>query len=204
LLSNGTLMTDADVRRDAAKADVVKLSLSAWDQASFERLHRPHPDVQFAACLDAYRVFREGFGGELWIEVFLLAGFNDSDEAVTRIAAAVAGVRPDRIHLHSVARPPAEPWAAPVSEARLRQWTGLFTPAAQTSGTFSATAGRPVGDAREAVLAILRRRPCTVTQLAAALGMDAAEIGQIAGMLVRTGVVVERTRGGEIYCMAAG
>jgi wyosine [tRNA(Phe)-imidazoG37] synthetase (radical SAM superfamily) len=35
LLSNGSLMWRPEVRRDAAAADVVKVTISAWDEASF-------------------------------------------------------------------------------------------------------------------------------------------------------------------------
>ena len=38
LLSNGTLFTRTEVRRDAARADVVKVSLHAWDAATFHRI----------------------------------------------------------------------------------------------------------------------------------------------------------------------
>ena len=40
LLSNGALLYRPPVRRDACRADVVKASLSAWDQASFARINR--------------------------------------------------------------------------------------------------------------------------------------------------------------------
>ena len=61
LLSNGSLFYLPEVRRDAALADVVKLSLHAWDQASFERISRPHPLLRFDAILDGYRAFRQSF-----------------------------------------------------------------------------------------------------------------------------------------------
>ena len=63
LLTNGTLLTLPEVRRDAALAHVVKLSLHAWDQPSFERIVRPHPALRFDAILDGYRAFRDLFTG---------------------------------------------------------------------------------------------------------------------------------------------
>jgi len=72
LLSNGTLFDQSAVRKSACKANIVKLSLSAWDQFSFGHVNRPHPDLRFNQMMDGYRVFRNEFRGKLWIEVFLL------------------------------------------------------------------------------------------------------------------------------------
>ena len=44
LLSNGVFFHRAAVREAAGQADIVKVSLSAWDQASFEWINRPHAD----------------------------------------------------------------------------------------------------------------------------------------------------------------
>ena len=41
LLTNGSLLTDPEVRLAAAAADLVKITFSSWDQASFVKLHRP-------------------------------------------------------------------------------------------------------------------------------------------------------------------
>ena len=47
LLTNGTLLNLPEVRDAAALAGVVKVSLSAWDQKSFEWVNRPHPQLEF-------------------------------------------------------------------------------------------------------------------------------------------------------------
>jgi wyosine [tRNA(Phe)-imidazoG37] synthetase (radical SAM superfamily) len=44
LLSNGSLFWRQEVREAATWAHIVKVSLSAWDQPSFNRVNRPHPD----------------------------------------------------------------------------------------------------------------------------------------------------------------
>ncbi len=40
LLTNGTLLTLPEVREAATYADVVKISMSVWDQNSFKRVNR--------------------------------------------------------------------------------------------------------------------------------------------------------------------
>ncbi|HPJ57143.1 MAG TPA: radical SAM protein, partial [Kiritimatiellia bacterium] len=98
LLSNGSLMALPEVRRDAALADVVKVTLSAWDEDSFRRIHRPAEGLTFDRLLAGERALREEFRGQLWVEVMLLPGYNDSPDQVRAIAEQVARVRPDAVH----------------------------------------------------------------------------------------------------------
>ncbi|MBW2097072.1 MAG: radical SAM protein, partial [Deltaproteobacteria bacterium] len=47
LLTNGSLFHLPQVRREASEAHIVKISLSAWDQASYRWVNRPHPHLDF-------------------------------------------------------------------------------------------------------------------------------------------------------------
>ncbi len=47
LPTSGTTLQSRQVREAAACANVVKVSLSAWDQASYEWMNRPHIELQF-------------------------------------------------------------------------------------------------------------------------------------------------------------
>ena len=117
ILTNGTLLSLPKVREDASRASLVKVSLSAWDQASYERLHRPCSGVSFDAMVDSYVKFRDQFKGKLWAEVFLLEGVNARDSQVARIAELVDRVSPDRVHLNTAVRPPADPSCRESSQA---------------------------------------------------------------------------------------
>jgi wyosine [tRNA(Phe)-imidazoG37] synthetase (radical SAM superfamily) len=108
LLSNGSLFTLPEVRREAALADVVKVSLNAWDQASFEQIVRPHPSLSFEAILEGYRAFRQIFSGRLDLEVFIIPGINDTVEQIDRIASLAQRFSPDDISLNTAVRPTAD------------------------------------------------------------------------------------------------
>ncbi|OGV73304.1 MAG: hypothetical protein A3K19_14585 [Lentisphaerae bacterium RIFOXYB12_FULL_65_16] len=58
VLTNGTLLSDPDVRAQAAKADRVKVSLSAWSQASLERVNRPCAGVTIKELVNGIWQFR--------------------------------------------------------------------------------------------------------------------------------------------------
>ena len=134
VLSNGSLFHLPGVREAAGRADIVKASLSAWDQASFEKVNRPHVGLVFDELVSGLRRLREEFDGELWIEVVAVGGLNDSAEAMKRIAALADGVNADRIHLNTVVHPPADDRALAVPSAKLREFAQLFKPVAEVLG----------------------------------------------------------------------
>ena len=189
LLSNGTLFHDAEVRRQAACADIVKLSLGAWDQESFERLNRPHPDLRFDDLIDGYLRFRAQFRGEIRLEVFLLPNVNSLEEQVSRIAQIAATISPDRVELNTAVRPTAEVRVAAVPRAELAKLATLFSPHAEVP--VNASAGRLVGTAGDGdgILGTIRRHPCTVEQLAELFDLNRTEANEILQKLVQRGDV---------------
>jgi wyosine [tRNA(Phe)-imidazoG37] synthetase (radical SAM superfamily) len=164
LLSNGTLFFLPEVRHDAALADVVKVSLHAWDQTSFERAVRPHPSLRFEAILDGYRLFRQAFSGRLDLEVFIIPGLNDTPEQAQRIADLAQTFLPDSITLNTAVRPPADGTVTASPPKHLHELAALFGPAAQESGAEPATA--PVELTEEALVALVSRHPVSLPALA--------------------------------------
>lgn len=199
LLTNGSLLTRPDVRDAAARADVVKVSLSAWDQKSFEWVNRPHVSLDFEAIVNGMADFRKGFTGELWLEVFLLSGINAATAEVERIADLARQLAPDRIHLNTIARPPAESFAVAVPPDRLAELRGLFDPPAMvaTGTTISRSTRIRAGEAD--ILGMLKRRPCTTAQIRAAFGMHLNEVSKILGLLLQEKRIRSDLKGDEIY-----
>ena len=130
LLSNGSLFHLSEVRAAAAHADLVKVSLSAWDEATFAAVNRPHTELTVEAVAAGLSAFRAEFTGTLWLEVFVVAGVNDSPDGIAGIAETARSIRPDRVHLNTVVRKPAESSARPVSAEALEAFAGMFVPRA--------------------------------------------------------------------------
>ncbi len=165
LLSNGSLFSLPEVRRDAALADVVKVSLHAWDQASFERVTRPHPSLRFDAIIAGYRTFRQQFAGRLDLEVFIVPGVNDAPDQAQRIAAIAQSFSPDAITLNTAVRPPADSGVTACPPEQLHALTALFGPAAHEGGAEPADA--PVELTEAALIALVSRHPVSLHALAA-------------------------------------
>ena len=199
LMTNGSLLYLPGVRADAARADLVKVSLSAWDPVSFRTINRPHGDLRFKDVVEGLRLFRRVFKGVLWMEVFVLAGINDSPEAIRKIAKLAESVGPDRVHLNTAVRPPAEETAVRVDSGTLERLALFFDPPAELaveSEQVKTSAPAAVGDR---ILAALLRRPSTSSDLASAFGIDPAEVSGILEELCRAGLVRKEAHGDEMY-----
>ncbi len=195
VLSNGSLLHRIAVRDELLKADIVKVSLSAWDDASFKMINRPVPGLSFEQLLAGQRDFRNVFAGKLWIEVFLLDGINAAPEQVKKIAAVAAEIRPDKIHLNTSVRPPAEAAARPVAKEKLEALCALFSPQAEVIASFTADAGSAAGLNVEKLIDLIRRHPSTAGQLAGSFGVTPATI---IPLLSDPRLQIE-VRGGETY-----
>ncbi len=200
VLSNGTLLHQPDVREETAKADIVKVSLSAWDDESFETINRPAPDLSFEMLLAGERNFRSVFSGQLWVEVFLMEGVNAEPKQVQQIADIVAKIHPDKIHLNTAVRPPAETMARPVAPEKLKTLCGLFTPRAEVIASFEAAPAAATGELSvDGLICLIHRHPSTAAQLADLFGADIATVQAALAPLVEEGKLQIEARNDAVF-----
>ncbi len=202
LMSNGSLFFMPDVRAAAARASIVKVSLSGWDEASWRRVNRPHAALRFERVLEGLRAFASGYAGALWVEVFLVRGVNDAPDQAARIAALVNPLHPARVHLNTVARPPADADARAVDGASMRALAGLFQPAAETPEAPTLRAG-PAEGASGGLLETVVRHPATLEQLALSLNRDVDGLAAELRELERAGRVERCEAGGAVFYRGA-
>ena len=182
VLTNGSLLWQPAVRSQLMGADLVIPSLDAGDGPMFQAVNRPHPEITFEQMLQGLIAFRNEYRGQYWLEVFLVAGHNEADAEVRRIAECVGRIRPHRVQLNTVTRPPAEDRALAVDRRRLEALAAAFDPPAEVIADFQAVAlsqRREFAAGREAILELLRRRPCSLQQVADGLGMHLNEVVKI-------------------------
>lgn len=202
VLTNGSLLGVPAVQRDLAAADIVIPSLDAPDERLFALVNRPHRDLRFAEVVDGMATFRQSYGGQLWLEVLLVEGFTASIDEVRRLADIAARIAPDRIQLNTAVRPPAEAFAKPVAPERLEELARLFTPRAEVVAPIAAKDGARAALDSD-VLELVKRRPCTVDDIATGLGVHRNAALKAASALVAAGSAVSSTHGGRLYYSAA-
>lgn len=202
LLTNGTLLGDPDVAGSAAMADVVKVSLSAFDQESLSYVNRPHDSVLFDRLVEGIRYFSGNFKGRLWVEVFLLWGVNTIPDDVRKIADIVSTFHPEKVQLNTAVRPPAEDFAIAVPEEHMDKLAGLFDPPAEVIAEFSSERSADIKANEDLILNMIMRRPCTLDQVADAFGLHRNEVSKYVGKLQRTDRIKTLQTKGETYYSA--
>lgn len=185
LLTNGVLFTDPLVREVCLPCDVVLPSLDAVSQAVFEQVNRPLPGLSSKAMIEGLVQFRTEYKGQIWLEVFILPGVNDTDEEIYLLRDTIARIAPDIVQLNSLDRPGAEEWVEAASPESLSRIRDIFTetlpmPVEIIAKAEYIKADHPVdAEAGEMIRSILIRRPCTAEDLAATLNLHINEISKI-------------------------
>jgi len=204
VLTNGSLLWQKEVREEVALADVVLPSLDAPDPERFEFINRPHPDITFERLLDGLAALRREFSGKYWLEVMLLGGYTSVPVQVRELAGWVRRIRPDKVQLNTAVRPPAEEYAMAVPPERLAELARMFEPRAEVVAEHRGQ--RAAGESKasaEAILALVRRRPCTVEDIAHGLGLNPSETVKSLGGLEKRGKVIGERHGLEQFYRAA-
>jgi wyosine [tRNA(Phe)-imidazoG37] synthetase (radical SAM superfamily) len=201
VLTNGSLLWDRRVRATLAEADVVIPSLDAGDEALFRYVNRPHPSLSFRKMTAGIEAFAREFPGRLWLEVFLLGGVTGLEAGVAKIAAAARRIDPERVQLNTIARPPAETFALPLSRERLEHFTHMFDVPTEVVADYRGAEVHTEAKARAAaILGLLLRRPCTTGDIAVGLGLNVNEVLKCLVVLMRRNAVVsEMVRGTVCY-----
>jgi len=193
VITNGSLLSRDDVRRELVSADLVLPSLDAATQTTFEEINRPHGRLRIADILAGMERFREMYEGKLWVEVMLVAGVNDGEESLGAIRKALDRIRPDRIDVNAPIRPPAVAEVRPPdteSLARARRVLGVAARADHPEADGFGAIG--CADPLDSVVMILRRHPMREEEVFASLAQLPAEAVRSALIQLETSHRIQR------------
>lgn len=207
LLTNGALFGDAEIRGEAALADMVLPSLDAGDEETFRAVNRPQESLTLASVVAGLEAFRREFSGPLWLEVMVVAGLNDGESQMGLIADLARRIAPHRVHLNTPVRPSPLGPSAVVPPDRLQEHRRLFTPEAEVIADFRFSpieADHRGGGLEERLLDLLSRRPCTVEDAAAGLAAAPNEIVKALAAIEASGKVTSRMHGSRRFYQAGG
>ena len=177
VLTNSSMLSRPSVRRDLAAADIVVPSLDAVTESVFKKVNRPHPSLSAAEIVDGLAAFRREYPGQIWLEVLLVRGINDGLPHLRALKKAIARLRPDRVQLNTVVRPPAEKSARPLGLEDLESVKAFLGGTVEIIADFKKFDQAPAKkNLAEQILEFIRRRPETADGIARSLGATVVEI----------------------------
>ncbi len=190
LLTNGTLFTDAAVRKQAGGVDLIIPSLDTATEKTFQLLNRPHPDLKCADIIEGLIKLRSEYMGKIIVEVFIAPGLNDYPEEISALKKALDKIRPDHIQLGTLDRPGTEEWVTP-ADSRKMQEIASYLKKAELIDTFKP--GQRIFTFNDShsrqILQTLRRRPCTVKDLQQMLSLRPSEIQKYINHLLAKDII---------------
>jgi len=203
VLTNGSLLWRAEVRDAIKNADLVAPSLDAADDRVFQRINQPHPDIAFPDMVDGLLKFRREFTGKYWLEVFLLEGINTGDRQIEQLQACIQAIGPDKVQLNTAVRPTAAP-VHPVSPDRLSSIARLLGSRAEVIADYQDIRRHQLFSVpAEAVIALLRRRPCSMEDIALGLGIHRNEALKLVEILLSTGKITAHSHDQQTFYQIA-
>lgn len=204
VITNGSLLSDPEVRRELLEADAVLPSLNAGSPELFERIDRPAPGFSFEKHVEGLRLFRQEYRGKLWVEVMLIRGLNDSEEALNDMAAVLVEIRPDMIHLVMPTRPAPESFVGIPDEEIIQRAVFILSSSAPVLNPAKGEMNLGSADGLlDTVSGIATRHPVQEIELKMALSKlfagDAVKVREAMEMLLASGRFEKLLQGGELY-----
>ena len=216
VLTNGTLFFDPKVREELSAADIIIPSLDAARQESFERVNQPASAVNLEQVIEGLALFRREFQGEVWLEILLVRDMNDSLEDLKALQQAVQKIHPARIQLNTVARPPMDGRARPVTRERMEQAAAMLAEGydgrVEILVDFQAIEKKGKGKAEglqetlvEEIASLLQRRPCPLEEIDRALHVQDLElVRECVQTLVSTGRIEKIVHNNKEFYQQSG
>jgi wyosine [tRNA(Phe)-imidazoG37] synthetase (radical SAM superfamily) len=164
------------------------------------KINRPRPGFSVGKVIEGLVEFRKVYKGQIWLEILFCKGVNDSKKELLRMKKVIDRIRPDRIHLNTVVRPPSEKRAIPLNQKEMEEIRAFFGEKAEIISEFGRHA--PVlseRDIQEEILRILKRRPLSLSDLSQGMGIRENEIEKYIQPLVSEGKIRARSFGDSIY-----
>lgn len=108
LITNGTLFGFyPELLKEVKEIDLIIPSLDAATEETFKIVNQPHPAVSLAAHWEGLVRLKKHFTGEIWLEVFILSGMNDSKAELTLLRDKINFLSPQRVQINWLDRPAA-------------------------------------------------------------------------------------------------
>lgn len=185
LLTNGVLLPDASLRKEILPCDLILPSLDACSQQVYKRVNRPHQSLKAVDLVKGLQALRAEYKGALWLEVFIIAGVNDTDSELDCLCSAIEKIKPDKVQINSLDRPGAEDWVKAAGSKVLTRVKIHFQAQLDIPVEIIAKAHIEPEEAAipedivHSISATLSRRPCTAEDLSKTLGLHINEVSKI-------------------------
>lgn len=175
VLTNASLMIEPDVQEDLALADIVLPSLDAAVPSVFKKVDQPAPWITVENIILGMIDFRNKYPlVQFWLEVLLVEGVNDQEENIQSLKKAIKLIRPHRVDVMTVTRPPAYASVKAIPEEKLKAIQKELSP--EGCGEVKRRSDGRNYQSFNKILEMVKRRPCLIEDMPQKLGLKEEEL----------------------------
>lgn len=192
VLTNGSLLSNPEVRNELLRADLILPSLDAASNLAFKKIDRPSSNLNIENYIDGLIKFSKEFIGTIWLEIMILPGFNDDLENLKGLKEAILKINPAKVQLNTLDRPGVIDNIRAATRIELQNIIDLW--GLDIVEIIASTAVRKDNksfrkDTENAILETISRRPCTLEDLQKILGLHVNEINKYLDTLDNDGKI---------------
>ncbi len=107
ILSNGANIYEPEIQQTLSKIDIVKLSLDCVSEKCFKKLDRVDDSIDCSKIVDGMIAFRQLHKKQLITETLFVKTLNDRIGEYGKIYEALKLIKPNRVDIGTIDRPPA-------------------------------------------------------------------------------------------------
>lgn len=165
ILSNAANIHEPHIQEALQKFDTVKLSLDCATGRCLKRLDRAHKSIDVEEIKAGMLSFKEKFSKPLIIEILIVKGVNDGDEEIEALNEYLVTLKPTRIDIGTIDRPPAY-YVEPLAYDELRAISLKFDASLPIYiATRKTVEVKPSFYTKEEILETIKKRPLTAADV---------------------------------------
>ncbi len=195
ILSNSSMIVSPKIREILKDVDIAKLSLDCVSERCFKKIDRPLKDISIKEIIEGLKKFREEFDKDLVIEILVVAGINDKIEEMKKLNEVLKEIKPDRVDIGTIDRPPAYK-VLPVSMEKLKSLAEVFENLPISISYKKDYEVSQKDFTEDEILALLKRRPQTGEDIKRQFSSKSKEI--LSNML-KNGIVKTKEVAGVLF-----
>ncbi len=182
ILTNSSLMYRDDVKDELIMCDVVVPSLDSALESSFKKINMPYKDLKIEKIIEGLTDFSNRFQGEIWLEILFVKGINDTKEDLDALCNAIKLIKPTRVQIGTVDRPPAYTTAKKIDNKEMMDiYTYMSSKIGVVDiiGSFNKENDAFYEDVERSIIKMINIRPCSKDELKETFNVDDKKIDDI-------------------------
>lgn len=199
VITNSALLDREEVRHELLQADLIIPSLDAATRKTFYKIDRPHRGISFENILKGLIALRREFKGKIWLEIMVLAGYNDTKEQAQAFKKIIKKINPDKVQLNLPVRPTGAKINLPKYKNLLILKKAIGKKTEIVSGFYEQAQKKFSQSIKADIVKFVSVRPASAKDLMKSLGVDKKELVRDLKELLAKKDIKKTSHQGRIY-----